>query len=307
MRVVFFGTPEFALPSLEKLRAEGHELSAVVCQPDRPAGRGRVVHPPPTKLWAQERKIPVLQPERIRDEAFLDELRRLSPDIVVVAAYGKILPPALLEIPRFGAVNVHASLLPKYRGAAPVAWALYHGEKVTGVTILRMNERMDAGDILLQRATPIGERETRGELEGRLAQLGGDALAEVLRALEDGTIRAVPQNEAEATFAPALRKEQGEIDWSRDAFAIDRQIRAFQPWPSAYSWWKGQRLKILEGLPAPGEATAPPGTLVSVHPPVVACGEGRLGLGRVQLEGRKPVTGEEFARGARCRPGDRLG
>jgi methionyl-tRNA formyltransferase len=307
MRVVFMGTPSFAVPTLEALIASPHEVAAAVCQPDRPAGRGQRLAVPPVKVVAEAHGVPVQQPETLRTAAAVADIAATGPEVVVVAAYGKILPRALLDLPPRGCVNVHASLLPRYRGAAPIQWAILHGERETGITIMQINERMDAGDILLQRATAIGEHETYGELQDRLALLGAPLLLEALEALERGTLRGVPQDEAQATLAPRLDKAAGAIDWSQPAVAIERRVRAFNPWPSAYTRLGGQQLKIHRASVMP-DGRGEPGSVIAVDgAPVVACGADALRLDEVQVEGRQRLSGEVFARGARLQVGAVLG
>ncbi|HXI04306.1 MAG TPA: methionyl-tRNA formyltransferase, partial [Candidatus Saccharimonadales bacterium] len=244
MKVLFMGTPAFAVPSLAALLSSRHEVAGVITRPDRPSGRGLKITQPPVAQLAASRGVPVHQPVRIRHESFLDLVRSLAPDVLAVVAFGRILPGAVLAAAPEGGVNLHASLLPRYRGAAPVAWAIARGEKVTGITTMRMTERLDAGEILMQRSTPIGEEETAGQLEERLAALGAPFLVETLDALERGEMAGLPQEETEATFAPVIRKEDGRIDWSIPADEISRRIRAFDPWPSAFTDIAGHGLRI---------------------------------------------------------------
>jgi methionyl-tRNA formyltransferase len=309
LRVVFFGTPEFAVPSLGALLDGPAQVVAVVCQPDRPAGRGRHMHAPPVKLLAESRGVPVAQPVKIRTPKFLSFLERARPDLGVVAAYGRILPRVLLDVPRLGFINVHASLLPKYRGAAPIQWAIVRGERVTGVTIMQMNERMDEGDILLQRETPIGAEETYGELQARLALLGAEALGAALDACAHGSLVPRPQDSRVATLAPIIRKEDGEIDWTRSAEEIGRRVRGFNPWPSAFTHLPdGRILKIHRARAAgsgPGEL---PGTVVAVGDRIaVATGGGLLLIEELQLEGRKRLSAAEVSRGGAVGVGVRFG
>jgi methionyl-tRNA formyltransferase len=250
-RIVFFGTPAFAVLSLRALLDGPDTVVGVVCQPDRPAGRGQRVHVPPVKELACARGVPVAQPEKVRTAEFLDTLRAWSPELIAVAAYGRILPRAVLDVPRLGCINVHASLLPRYRGAAPIQWAIMHGEVVTGVTIMQMNERMDEGDILMQREVWIGPQETGGELQERLAAVGAEALMEALEALHGGTLRPRPQDHQAATLAPVIKKENGRVDWARPAEEIARQVRAFNPWPSAFSTLQGKLVKIHQACALP--------------------------------------------------------
>lgn len=316
------GTPEFAAASLGKLLAADHEIVAVVTRPDAPSGRGRRTGTSAVKRLALERSLPILQPRRPKEPDFLSAVSTLAPDLVAVVAYGRILPPALLRIPSRGAVNVHASLLPRYRGAAPIAWAIARGEATTGVTTIRVSDRLDAGDILLQRATPIAPEETTGELEGRLAVMGADLLIETLEGLSVGTIVPRAQDESLATHAPLLEKTHGVIDWSLPAEEIARRVRAFDPWP-------GARTKRMRGdggdlivrrarahIPLPGGVS--PGLVL---PPErarrasgedeegvpVVCGEGTLLLLEVQPAGRKRMSATEAVSGRHLAPGDRLG
>jgi methionyl-tRNA formyltransferase len=307
IRIVFFGTPEFAVPSLRALLAGADPVVGVVCQPDKPAGRGRHLAVPPVKQVALRAQLPVLQPEKLRPPEFLEALREWAPDLIVVAAYGRILPQSVLDLPRHGCINVHGSLLPKYRGAAPGQWAILRGESVTGVTIMQMNERMDAGDILLQRPTPIGSDETYGELLGRLAEIGAQALSEAVAQLHAGTLRRQVQREEDVTLAPLIKKEDGCIDWTQSAVSIARMVRAFNPWPSAFTHLDGKLLKIHRAHVGTAHA-GPPGSVVQVHGDLaVATGEGRLVLDELQLEGRKRLPATEFARGGGIKLGTVLG
>ena len=307
-RVVFFGTPEFATASLQALLAGPDEIVGAVCQPDKPSGRGHHLQAPPVKRLAEQRGVPVAQPLKVKTDELPTTVRTWAPDLAVVAAYGRILPSAVLAIPRLGCINVHASLLPKYRGAAPIQWALLRGETVTGVTIMCMNERMDEGDILLQRATPIGADETYGMLQERLAALGAEALLDALGELHAGTLRATPQDHAAATYAPMIGKQDGAVDWTRAAAEIACQVRAFNPWPSALTMLGRRLLKIHRARVLAGETGAPPGTIVAIgHSIRVATGSGLLDLEEVQLEGKRALPAPEFARGAGLAVGDRLG
>ena len=245
MRIVFLGTPEFAVPTLERAFEAGHEIAAVVTQPDRPKGRGRMLSAPPVKETALRLGLTVHQPERIRTPEAIELLRSLKPEAMVVVGYGKIIPQAAIDIPRHGIVNVHASLLPHYRGAAPVQWAIARGETVTGVTTMRIDAGLDTGDILLQRETAIGAEETAVEVGQRLAAMGADLLVGTLAGLERGEIVPRPQNSAEATFAPVLKKDDGRIDWTRPAAEIANHIRGFKPWPGCYAHVRGKAIEIL--------------------------------------------------------------
>jgi len=309
MRVVFFGTPEFAVPSLEALVREGHHVLAVVTQPDRPAGRGGELTSPPVKQGARRLGLEVRQPERIRDGEFIAWLRDLEPEAGVVVGYGKIIPPAIFEFPPHGFINVHASLLPRYRGAAPIEWALAHGETRTGVTTIRIDSGLDTGDILLQEATEIGPEETAEELRRRLAEMGARLLAETLRGLQAGTIVPRPQDHSQATLAPMLRKEDGRIDWSMRAGQIANRVRAFVPWPGAYTWLRGKLIHIWRARPAEGAPAGPPGTLQAAEGRLWAsCGEQTvLEILELQQEGRKRMPAAEFLRGARLTENERFG
>ena len=307
-RVVFFGTPEFALPTLRALLDGPDAVVGAVCQADRPVGRDQRVQMPPVKSLARSRDIPVLQPTRLRAADTLATLRAWAPDLVAVAAYGRILPEDILELPSHGCINVHASLLPKYRGAAPIQWAILRGEHTTGVTIMRMNERMDEGAILLQRKIAIMEEETHGQLQERLARLGSRALMEALAQLESGTLRGQPQDDAIATLAPMIHKADGAIDWTRSAEEIVRKIRAFNPWPSAYTWWEGKVLKIYRARVRPETANAEPGTVIAIGDKIgVATGSDVLAISELQREGRKRLPAGAFARGGALAVGVRLG
>lgn len=308
MRLVFFGTPDFAVPSLRALLAGPDPVVGAVSQPDRPAGRGQHLAAPPVKLAALAAGVPVFQPEKVRTAEFLGTLRDLTPDLIVVAAYGKILPAAILDLPARGCINVHASLLPRYRGAAPIQWAILHGDALTGITIMQMNERMDGGDILLQRTTPIAAGETYGELQIRLAELGAAVLIDAVARLRVGTLEPRPQNESEVTLAPLLRKEDGRIDWLRGAEQLARVVRAFNPWPSAYTIAAGRLLKVHRAHALRDPVSGPPGHVAALGEGIrVATGSGTLVLDEVQLEGRKRLPAREFSRGGTVRVGTVLG
>lgn len=309
MRLVFLGTPAFAVPSLERLVEAGHEIAAVITQPDRPRGRGQELAPPPIKQAAQRLGLCVHQPERIRDPEAVALLASLAPQAMVVVGYGQIIPQKVIDLAPLGIINVHASLLPKYRGAAPVQWAIVRGESVTGVTTMRIDAGLDTGDILLQRQTPIGPEETAVELSERLALMGADLLVETLRGLEAGTIVPQPQDHTQATYAPLLKKEDGRIDWSRPAPEIYNKIRGFIPWPGAWTLFRGKLLHIWKARPAESSGPEPPGALLSERDRLaVACGDGRrLELIEVQLEGKNRTSGRDFAHGYRPAPGEQLG
>jgi methionyl-tRNA formyltransferase len=310
VRVVFLGSGAFAVPSLEALIDAGHEVAALVTQPDREKGRGRVKAATPAKVVAERRGLRILQPRRIKEPPAVEELRRLGPDVQVVVAYGQILPRAVIDIPALGTVNVHSSLLPRYRGAAPIHWAIVNGERETGVTTMLIDEGLDTGPTLLSRATPIGPEETAPELEARLAHLGAEVLLETLEGLARHTLVPAPQDHARATLAPLLKKEDGRIDWSRPAEEIARRVRGLLPWPGTAAAWAGGELKVLRARAETGLPAEVPGTILALDRDgiVVAAGAGsRLRLLDVQPESRRPMPAAAFAAGARLRPGDRLG
>ncbi len=304
------GTPAFACPILEALLARPDPVVGVVTQPDRPRGRGLSVTPPEVKVLAQRHNLPVLQPDKVKVPAFEQALRALSPDLIVVAAYGRILPRAILELPPHGCINVHASLLPRHRGAAPIAWSILAGDHTTGVTTMNMAEEMDAGDMLLQRATPIGPEETVGELTVRLAALGADLLVETLDALRAGTLRPRPQADADVTYAPRIEQAQRRIDWKRPAEELARLVRALSPAPSAFTTLGPRRLKVFRARPDAAPVTgAAPGTALAAGGGrlVVAAGRGSLELLEVQLEGRRRLPAAEFLVGHPVAAGTCLG
>ncbi len=298
MRIVYFGTPDLAAVALRALLHSRHTVVGVVCQPDKPAGRGQHLTAPPVKQVAEAAGVPVVQPEKVRDEGFLAQLAAWAADIIVVAAYGKILPKRILALPRFGCINIHASLLPALRGAAPIQWAIARGDQESGVTIMQMDEGMDTGDILLQRATPILATDTGQSLYDRLAHIGGELVLEALDACEAGRLEPRRQDDALATKAPMLRKEDGHIDWSRPAVEIERLVRAFDPWPGTYTFAESKRLKLLHTHVGTTANPAVAGTLHTAGGEVaVATGDGTLVLDEVQLEGRKRMSAGDLLRG----------
>ncbi len=313
MRIVFCGTPDFTLPSLRRLLTEpDFTVEAVVTQPDRPRGRGQQVASSAVKDFALDAGLYVYQPEKIRSDSAYEFFKRLAPDAVVIIAYGQIIPLRLIEIPRFGWMNLHASLLPKYRGAAPVNWAIVNGEKRTGLTTMQIDAGMDTGPILLQTELEIGANETAPELLGRMAEAGAPLVVESLRKLERGEITPRPQDHSQATLAAILKKEDGRITWSQTAQQIYNRIRGLEPWPGAFTTFRGQSCHLW-GRPAQPAAlvvpTPPPGTVLAEREgPHVACGEGSwLQLETVQLEGRKRITARDFANGARLKRGESFG
>jgi methionyl-tRNA formyltransferase len=308
LRTVFMGTPRFAVPSLAAL-AESVDVNLVLCNPDRPAGRGRSMASPPVKEEAVRRGIPVFQPEKVRYPDAVARISAEAPDLIVVAAYGHILPKSILDIPRLGCINVHASLLPKYRGAAPINWAVARGESVTGITIMRMDEGMDTGPMLHMREMPIGEEDTAETMFSKLSILGAEALREALRKLREGTLDETRQDAALATYAPKLTKEHGRIDWSRPAGEVCNLVRGMTPWPSAFALHAGKTLKVLSSAVA-GEsgAAGEAGEVVALGRDgiAVACGEGVLRLQVVQPEGGKAMDAWAYAQGRRVATGERL-
>jgi methionyl-tRNA formyltransferase len=306
MRVVFLGTPEFAVPTVEALARAGHELLAVVAKPDRPAGRGQALKAPATKAWAEARGVPVLQPEKVRDGALAAALAALRPDVLVVTAYGRILGKDLLTLAPLGAVNVHASILPRWRGAAPIQWAVASGDAETGVTIMQMDEGLDTGDVLLVRTLAIGPEETAAELSPRLAALGGEAIVEALPLLAAGALVPVRQDASRHTLAPILEKEHGRLDFTRPAAELGARLRGFTPWPGAFTTLDGKVLKVHAaralGAPPPGAlaAGAAPGTVGwSDGALLVACGGGTaLLVTELQPEGKKRMAARDFLNGA---------
>ena len=306
-RIVFMGTPEFAVPALEAL-ADAHQVVGVVTQPDRPAGRGRRLAPSPVKQVALERGLSLSQPHSLRTPEAVAQLSAWKPDVIVVAAFGQILPQDVLGIPPHGCLNVHGSLLPRWRGAAPVAAAILAGDEVTGVTIMQMDAGLDTGPVLAQREETILPDDTQATLGERLSYLGAELLVETLSAYLAGNLLPRPQPEEGATYAGQLRKEDGLLDWSRPAVELDRQVRAFTPWPGAFTTWRGQRLKVLRVVPLPEwHGDAPPGTvIVLADRVVVATGEGALRLEEVQLAGKRPMDIAPFLRGQRDFAGSAL-
>lgn len=307
MKLVFMGTPDFAVPCLTALQEAGHEIAAVFTQPDKPKGRGYALTPPPVKEKALSYGLPVYQPATVRDGEAEALLREIGPDAVAVVAYGKILPPALLEIPRYGCINVHASLLPRHRGASPIQWAIVCGDEKTGVTTMQMAEGMDTGDILEQAETPIDPDETAESLHDRLSHMGAKLLVQTLQDLEAGTVTPQKQEEALATKAPLIRKEMGQMDFAKTAGELHNLARGFYPWPGAYTSLGGKRLKVLETRLAAGDG-APGEVLCADDKLTVACGgHTALELVRVQLEGKKPLTAADLLRGHPIPAGTRLG
>lgn len=298
-RIVFMGSPEFAVPTL-RLLAQNYPVIGVVTQPDRPAGRGQALTPPPVKLLAIELGIALIQPPRLRQPEAMEQLRRWSPDLIVVAAFGQILRPEVLDLPPLGCLNVHASLLPRWRGAAPISAAILAGDALTGVTIMRMDAGVDTGPILSQRTEAIRPDDTTATLSQRLAMLGAELLIETLPGYLSGEIRPQPQDDALATYAPMLKKEDGMLDFGRSAVELERRVRAFQPWPGAYMEWSNGPLKVLKAAVDEAPQIASPGQRLVHHGlPAVQTAHGLLLLEEVQPAGKKPMSGKAFLQGAR--------
>ena len=310
MRIIYMGTPQIAVPALESIIDAGYEVVAAVTQPDRAKGRHKELVACPVKEAAAAHAIPVLQPEKARDEAFIEKLRLLRPDLIVVMAYGQILTKALLDVPRLGCINIHASLLPMYRGAAPISAVILNGEKETGITTMYMDEGLDTGDMLLKEKIAIDPKETTQTLEEKIAAAGGPLIVRTLRQLEAGTLTRIPQS-GETSYIKMIKKEEGEINWNEDAVAIERRVRAFYPWPGTYTRINGLSLKVyaadvtdaaqIEGCAA--------GTVISADKCgiKVACGKGFLLVTDLQLEGKKRMNAADFLRGYKVEPGEILG
>jgi len=308
LRTVFMGTPDFALPTLQGLIDAGVDLVGVYTQPDRPKGRGKQMAPPPVKVLAEQHGIPVLQPQKLRAPEVVAELEQIKPDLIVVIAYGQILPKSVLDIPRYGCINVHASLLPRYRGAAPINKVLLEGESETGITTMNMDVGLDTGDMLIKKSLAVGPDETAGELHDRLALLGRQTMEETLQQLCAGTLTPEKQDDAVSTYAPMLKKEDGVIDWSRPAQAIHNQVRGLNPWPGAMTHLDGEVLKLSRTCLAAG-MNGPAGTVLAASGDgvIVACGEGAISIGALQLPGKKMMAAGDFLRGRALAAGIRLG
>jgi methionyl-tRNA formyltransferase len=310
MRLIFCGTAQFAVPTLEKLIAEKFTIELVITNPDQPSGRGYAPKAPPVKAVAQGTGLRVFQPAKLKDPAIREYLSGFKADAIVVVAYGHIIPPWMIELPRLGCINLHASLLPKYRGAAPIAWAIIRGERVTGVTTMKIDPGLDTGDVLLERPVEIGDEDTTPALSERLSTLGAELMVTTLRGLERGEIVPRAQDPSRATLAPMLKKDDGKIDWSLTAEEIGRRVRGLQPWPGAYTAFRGKKLQIwrahaetapTSGPPEPGSLSASGDFLV------VDCGRGtRLAVRELQLEGRKRITARDFLNGVRLRSGEKV-
>jgi len=307
-QILFMGTSLFACPSLEKLLGKG-EVVGVFTQPDKPQGRGLKVRVSPVKALALKNDLPIYQPENINQEEYFELIKKIAPDIIVVVAFGQILSPRILDLPKWGCINLHASLLPKYRGAAPINWAIIRGERVTGVTTMLMDQGLDTGDILMQQKLDILPEENAGELHDRLAQLGAETLIETIEKWKKGEIVPQKQEESEATYAPPLKKEDGLIDWGKPAEMIYNQIRGMNPWPGAYTLLAGKRLKVFQTKLIKKVSRKKPGTVLDITDEgiVVGTGEGRLLLTEIQLESRKRISADKFLRGYPIPVGTQLG
>ena len=320
MRIVFMGTPDFSVPALKALVEAGHQVIAVVTQPDKPKGRGKEVQMTPVKIQAMEYGIPVYQPAKVREASFVEVLKGLEADVYVVIAFGQILPKAVLELPKYGCINIHASLLPKYRGAAPIQWCVIDGERETGITTMMMDVGLDTGDMLEKAVIPIEEKETGGSLHDKLSMAGGDLILTTLKKLEEGTLVRTPQTDEGTCYAKMLTKSLGDIDWNQDAVSIERLIRGLNPWPSAYTMWNGKTIKIwaadviagreaaefLSESGVPAETGTAPGTVVCSDKRglVVCTGGGLLSIRELQMEGKKRMDTPAFLRGYPIPAGD---
>jgi methionyl-tRNA formyltransferase len=307
MRIVFMGTPDLAVSVFERLLATRHQVVGAFCQPDKAKGRCLTPTPPPVKACALDHGIQVWQPKALRSKS-LCNLEEMAPDLIVVAAYGKLLPRAVLELPRFGCVNVHASLLPAYRGAAPIQWAIANGEAKTGVCLMQMDEGLDTGAVLAVREVPIAADETGESLHDRLADVGGELLVENLDAIEAGLLTAVAQDHAQATWAPMLCREDGRIDWTWARRRVIDRVRGFHPWPGTFCTFRDKTLKLYPHLDDAGPEPAEPGTILAIEREgvVVGCGDGRVRLRELQLQGKKRMAAFDFANGARLEVGEKL-
>lgn len=309
MRILFMGTPDFSVPTLKTLIRSKHQVVGVVSQPDRPKGRGKQLQPTEVKEVALKHNIPVYQPARVREEGFAETIKALEVDIAVVIAFGQILPKAFLDIPKFGCINIHASLLPQYRGAGPIQRSIINGDAVTGVTTMYMDVGMDTGDMLLKEEVLLDEKETGGSLFDKLSRVGGTLVLKTLAALEDGTLKRTPQDHAAATYAPMLDKKLGNIDWKMSAEEIERLVRGLNPWPSAYTYMNGKMLKIWEAdVVDLQDKTIESGTVAVVGSEsfIIKCGKKGLLIKSLQVQGKKRMATNDFLRGYSVEPGTRL-
>ncbi|MBQ6412558.1 MAG: methionyl-tRNA formyltransferase [Ruminococcus sp.] len=292
MKLIFMGTPDFAVPCLERLIKAGHEIAAVFSQPDKPRGRKMILTPPEVKACALKHGLTVYQPKSLRNDEAMELIKEIAPDCIVVAAYGKILPKAMLDLPKYGCINVHGSLLPKYRGSAPIQWSVINGEKETGVTIMQMAEGVDTGDMLYQKAIPIGIDDTAESMFEKLSDLGGEMIVEALDLLEEGKLTPIKQDETLATHAPMLNKEIAVIDWNKSALEVHNLVRGLYSWPIAQTTLHGKKLKIYRTSIGKGSSEA--GTVISTSPLTIACGEGAVVIEELQLEGKKRMDAKAF-------------
>ena len=292
MKLIFMGTPDFAVPCLERLIEAGHEIAAVFSQPDKPRGRKMILTPPEVKACALKHGLTVYQPKSLRNDEAMELIKEIAPDCIVVAAYGKILPKAMLDLPKYGCINVHGSLLPKYRGSAPIQWSVINGEKETGVTIMQMAEGVDTGDMLYQKAIPIGIDDTAESMFEELSDLGGEMIVEALDLLEEGKLTPIKQDETLATHAPMLNKEIAVIDWNKSALEVHNLVRGLYSWPIAQTTLHGKKLKIYRT--AVGKGSGEAGTVISASPLTIACGEGAVVIEELQLEGKKRMDAKAF-------------
>ena len=309
MRILFMGTPDFSVPTLKTLIRSKHEVVGVVSQPDRPKGRGKQLQPTPVKEVALKHNIPVFQPARVREEGFAETIEALEVDVAIVIAFGQILPKAFLDIPKYGCINIHASLLPQYRGAGPIQRSIINGDAVTGVTTMYMDVGMDTGDMLLKEEVLLDDKETGGSLFDKLSRVGGILVLKTLAALEDGTLIRIPQDHKEATYAPMLDKKLGNIDWKMPADQIERLVRGLNPWPSAYTYMNGKMLKIWESdVVDLQDETSEPGMIAVVGSEnfIIKCGEKGLLIKSLQVQGKKRMATDDFLRGYSLEPGTRL-
>ena len=309
MKAVFMGTPDFAVGTLEELIHSRHEVAAVVTQPDKPKGRGKAMQFPPVKEVAVRENIPVYQPRRVRDPEFIKILKEIDPDVIVVVAFGQIIPQEIIDLPKYGCINVHGSILPKYRGAAPIQWAVIDGEKESGVTTMQMDAGLDTGDMLLKTVIPLEKEETGGSLFEKLSTAGAKLLIETLEKLEEGSIVPEKQGESPTPYAKMLTKEMGDLDWKKDAVLLEQLIRGLNPWPSAYTHLNGKTLKIWSAEVEERETKEKPGTVVEVNKKElkVQTGKGILSLKEVQIEGKKRMEIDAFLRGNTVKEGIVLG
>lgn len=309
LKIIFFGSPQFAIPALKALIEGEDKIVGVVTQPDRPKGRGRVVSSTPVKVFAIENGLEVFQPLKAKDVSFIEKIAQIDPDLLVVVAYGQILPQSLLDIPGFGAINVHASLLPKYRGAAPIQWAIICGEHQTGITTIKMEAGLDTGDILMQSKVAIREDDTAKSLHDRLAEEGAKVLMETISRLKEGSLKPIPQNHSKSTYAPILKREHGIIDWSNEARIICNWIRGLDPWPGCFTTWGGKTIKVFGCTAIEDEGTHSPGEIVEITPHglKVATGKGYVLLRELQLEGSRRMAVSEFILGHDITVGEILG